>query len=524
MKTINIPVIFLMVVLSFIVIFHGCKKDFSRQPLVVTDRVDKALSQAYGKIVDAGTREINDYGFCWDTLSITPDLRATTLKLGKRSSTGPFQSQLSGLKPATTYHLRAFLMNDAGVIYGKLVDFTTPNLPIVTTSDVSEIGTSSAKCGGSITSDGGSPITTRGVCISTTQHPDISGNHTLDGPGTGDFISSPTGLIPSTQYYVRAYATSIYGTAYGSEMTFTSRNVASPVVTTSIATSITQSTAQCGGEVVSDGGASVTERGVCYSTNPSPTTSGPKTSDGSGTGAFISNINGLSANTTYYVCAYAINSAGTSYGSEVSFKTQSSAGLATVSTTSITNFTSTTATGGGNVTSDGGAAVTARGVCWSTSSNPTISNSHTSNGTGTGAFTSSLTGLASNTLYHIRAYATNSVGTSYGSDLTFTTLANSVIPTVTTTAATNITQATATSGGNVTSDGGAAVTARGVCWGTSSNPTISSSHTSNGTGTGIFASSLTGLAVSTLYHIRAYATNSTGTAYGNEVSLTTSST
>ena len=131
-----------------------------------------------------------------------------------------------------------------------------------------------------------------------------------------------------------------------------------------------------------------------------------------------------------------------------------------VTTASITNITQTTATGGGNVTSGGGASVTARGVCWSTTVNPTTSNSKTTDGTGTGAFTSNLTGLTANTLYYVRAYATNSVGTSYGNQVSFTTL-TSALPTVTTTPVSNITQGTATSGGNVTSDGGNPVTARG---------------------------------------------------------------
>ena len=92
-----------------------------------------------------------------------------------------------------------------------------------------------------------------------------------------------------------------------------------------------------------------------------------------------------------------------------------------ITTDPVTNIQQTTATGGGNVTNSGGATVTARGVCWSTSSNPTINNSHTTNGTGTGIFTSSITGLTPGTLYHVRAYATNSAGTAYGADVTFTT-------------------------------------------------------------------------------------------------------
>ncbi|GAA4733423.1 hypothetical protein [Flavisolibacter ginsenosidimutans] len=95
--------------------------------------------------------------------------------------------------------------------------------------------------------------------------------------------------------------------------------------------------------------------------------------------------------------------------------------LATVTTNSVTSVTSSTATSGGNVSSDGGAAVTARGVCWSTSQNPTIANNKTSDGLGSGSFTSNITGLTANTTYYARAYATNSVGTAYGNQVSFTT-------------------------------------------------------------------------------------------------------
>ncbi|MCK4919777.1 MAG: choice-of-anchor D domain-containing protein, partial [Bacteroidales bacterium] len=99
-----------------------------------------------------------------------------------------------------------------------------------------------------------------------------------------------------------------------------------------------------------------------------------------------------------------------------------------VSTSKISSITETSATGGGNVTSDGGATVTARGVCWNTSSTPTISNSKTTNGTGTGTFTSAITGLSSNTTYYVRAYAANGEGTSYGNQETFTTLQSGTAP------------------------------------------------------------------------------------------------
>ncbi|MFZ4707905.1 MAG: LamG-like jellyroll fold domain-containing protein, partial [Bacteroidales bacterium] len=217
--------------------------------------------------------------------------------------------------------------------------------------------------------------------------------------------------------------------------------------------------------------------------------------------------------------AYATNNAGTAYGNQVQFTT--SAGLPpTVTTLNITDITAVTASGGGNVTSEGGTTVSARGVCWSTNQNPTISNSFTIDGNGTGSFNSNLTNLAPLTNYYVRAYATNMAGTSYGTQVQFTTVAGQV-PTVSTTNITNISDNSASSGGNVTAEGTTTVIARGVCWNTSPAPTLSNNHTTNGNGTGSFTSSITGLLATTSYYVRAYATNSIGTAYGNEVSFTT---
>ena len=353
------------------------------------------------------------------------------------------------------------------------------------------------------------------IVLKCLQNPTIADTHTTNGTGTENFTSSITGLIPNTTYYVRAYATNSVGTAYGNQVSFTTAQVYLPTVTTNSVTNITENSATCGGNVTFDGGANVTVRGVCWSTSQNPTIADSHTADGSGMGSFANSMTGLSAGTTYYVRAYATNSVGTSYGNQVSFTTPCAPA---VTTTSVTNITQNSATCGGNVTSNGGASVTARGVCWSTSQNPTISNSHTADGSGTGSFSSSITGLSPNTTYYVRAYATNSVGTSYGNQVSFTT---ATYPTVTTGNVSNITWHSGTCGGNVTSDGGSNVTARGVCWSTSQNPTISNSHTTNGSGTGSFSSSLTDLSPNTTYYVRAYATNSVGTAYGNQVSFTT---
>ena len=143
----------------------------------------------------------------------------------------------------------------------------------------------------------------------------------------------------------------------------------------------------------------------------------------SGTTATI-NINGtLTAGDELTLCVFGYNKV-TYLGT---ITVANPATVATVTTAEVTDIDKTTATGGGNVTADGGATVTARGICWSTSQNPTLADSFTTDGTGTGSFTSSMTGLTANTTYYVRAYATNSAGTAYGEQVSFTTLQDGVI-------------------------------------------------------------------------------------------------
>jgi uncharacterized protein (TIGR02145 family) len=203
------------------------------------------------------------------------------------------------------------------------------------------------------------------------------------------------------------------------------------------------------------------------------------------------------------------------------FQSCKKATLPELTTVAVTEVTLNTAVSGGTITSDGGADISAKGVCWSTAANPTIADTKTIDGTGSANFTSNIVGLSEGTTYYVRAYATNEAGTGYGNELTFVT--NHVTGAVlTTTQISSVTSTSAVSGGNITDAGGGTIIEKGVCWGTTPSPTVAGiNKTTNGPGTGSFTSNLTGLADGTVYYYRAYATNSSGTTYGQEYNFIT---
>lgn len=312
-----------------------------------------------------------------------------------------------------------FLVLTSFLIASCNKDTEEPKIVItVTTASISQITQTSAKSGGSISITGDAVIDGKGICWSITQNPTITDSKTADGTGGSSYTSSLTGLTPSTTYYVRAYATYSEGVIYGNELTFTTGVVVLPTVSTSSITNITQTTATVGGNVTSDGGATVTERGVCYSTTQNPTVDNSKVQIGSGIGTFTSNITGLTTNTTYYVRAYAKNSVGVNYGSQMSFKTPDAPSISS----NAANVTYLLVTLSGLVNANGSNTTVKFEYGTTTNYGTTIILGNTISGNTPTNVSVVINNLEPNQKYYYRIVATNSVGTTV-SESNFTTSA-----------------------------------------------------------------------------------------------------
>lgn len=272
--------------------------------------------------------KFNSKGICFST-SPEPtiyDSYIGFLNSGSYPTDGDYEGYVRTLQPNTKYYLRGFVKDDKAIAYGNELSFTTNSLVLslasVFTNPVTTVTQTTAISGGNITGDGKSPVTARGICYSsTTNTPTIMNSIVAGGSGLGSFSSNLEALTPSTTYYVRAYATNSIGTAYGNPISFTTSDITIPAIATKPAASITPTSAISGGDLLSNGGATITSRGICYNTSGNPTTASNVISSGSGLGSFNSDLIGLTPSTTYYLRAFATNSQGTAYGNQISFKT-----------------------------------------------------------------------------------------------------------------------------------------------------------------------------------------------------------
>jgi hypothetical protein len=328
------------------------------------------------------------------------------------------------------------------LVVGMITPKMEITLPIVSTLSISDITKNSAIGTGAIISNGGSTITSRGIVWSTTSMPTTS----VFTKSTSGVFYNPSqvwkndikNLSSNTTYHIRAYATNSLGTSYGADLTFITTNSITPsdsvnvipIVTSPASASVTSSSASLGANITSLGmPANIFAHGICYNTTGSPTLSNAHCTASTSpqtTGSYTVNISGgIPSGTTYRFVGYATNATGTGYSPEGTFTTLgiiNSGNLPTVTSPTAGIAGTTSALLGATVTSTGGSPITARGTCWGVNTNPTTKCSVVAGTTGT--FTGTSVGvMPSNTLIYYRGYATNSYGTAYSANGTFTTKA-----------------------------------------------------------------------------------------------------
>ena len=461
-----------------------------------------------GTVTSTGSGSITEVGVQWGT---TPSVYTGT-EIGSYPGLGtPFTVTINTLSPNTTYYFIAYaISSETGKNRGETseVSFTTSasgSPATVGSPSFASVTHNTAVLGGTVSDDGGCTVTDRGTVWGTSSSP--TGNEASHGSsGTGSFSHLRSGLPSATLVYFRAWADNCAGRAWSADGSFTTDPApVAPTVDTPTFSNVTDSTATLGGTVSDNGGAAVTDRGTVWGTSSNPT--GNALSQGSGTGSFSHLRTSLPPGTLIYFRAYATNSAGISYSANASFTTDPPPTPPVVEAPTFASVTTDSAILGGTVTGDGGGVITDRGTVWGTSPSP--AGNALSEGSGLGAFTHLRNGMPPGTLIYFRAYATNSTGTSYSNDGSFTTGVD--LPVVTASPASSITSSSAVLGGEVTSDGGGTVTDRGTVWGTSPGPV--GNALSEGSGAGTFSHLRSGLPAGVTVYFRTYATNSAGTVY-----------
>lgn len=312
--------------------------------------------------------------------------------------------------------------------YGD-IPFVNINLPEVETLEITDMTPNSFTCKCNVKSEGASSLTERGVCWST-KIPTIDDNKEKSGSGAGVYtctINNITFDFNNVTYYACAYALNEFGVAYGEPIEITPSKYAEfmtkkyPTVKTTELTDVSVNSFTCQCEVISEGGAMVVERGMCWSTSV-PTIKDNIVKCGVGIGVYSCNIsNDLFdfSTMTIYARAYAINEFGEAYSELIEINSEKlnefmKIKLPTVETVGLTAMTSNSFTCKCNVVSQGKAIVTERGICWSTNI-PTIQDNKVKFGGGEGVYSCTVTNLNfSSTTYYARAYAINEYGVSYG--------------------------------------------------------------------------------------------------------------
>ncbi len=376
-----------------------------------------------GDVLDDGFLPVTARGICWDTI---PEPTTAGPHTVEGTGKGNFASTLANLEAGTTYHFRAYAVNDLGTSYGVTKSFTTlaNTTPAVTTMNVTGITGISAMAGGIVTDDGGLAVSERGICWATHPDPTVDDQVMYFTTPADTFSSEISGLSNNTTYRVRAFARNALGIAYGANKTFKTHYP--PTIT--LTSSETTNTSVTVSHSISTP-ATITSDGVCWSLSSNFSDDTCRTYSHT-TNTLNHNhsttITGLVPGTTYYLQAFAENVAGLAYSNSLAITTDP---LPVVVTDSVTILDNNTAECWGHVVYDGGLPITDKGICWNTTGNPTLSDLHLSaTGSSNAHFVQTMNNLFLDTIYHVRAYAINSFDTAYGEVIDFVTRTEYGVP------------------------------------------------------------------------------------------------
>ena len=445
---------------NWVSIFSNASNDFSLPEIETNNISDIRASYAYsgGNVISDGGATILARGISYgvNPSPTTSNSNITFNETNNNKIFGQFAAGLYNLLPAKKYYVRSFATNNAGTAYGAEKTFTTYAYPSLSTKSITEIratisgypNSMQMSSGGIVSSNGGIDVVKVGMIYDTASIDTTSfGRYEVRIPTAtsyyGSYLSTTSltnfnivvlGLLPNKKYYTRAIAFNKFNEiGYGQELTFTTTSV--PVIsTTKVATSITNMTAVSGGIVISDNGAPITYRGVVWSLTErtgTPTFAfdfPPKYAISAGTvGDFSVTLGGLTASSNYTIRSFATNVNGTVYGPSQTFTTLAPT-LPTINEITIDSINSYGAYGKVGFGADGGAN-SQGGVCFSTSPNPTIadristtlftSDSGPVSRNGATVFVSA-TNLSRDSVYYIRGFQKNSVGTVYTEQKNFT--------------------------------------------------------------------------------------------------------
>ena len=428
----------------------------------------------------------------------------------------------------------------ANLILKEGMIINNADLPVVITDSVFSITDSSINAAGELSSYGSDTLLAEGFVWDTLQTPIVSvspKNNMGTGATTGPFNGQINNLKSNTTYYLRAYATNSFGTAYGNEINFLTKQYPSGLVTDS-PTNITSTSAQLNAVLANGAYVSIIAKGFSIDTTTDIQGDGVVTESStfivqSDTGLtnYYAVANNLLPSTAYIYAARVIqsNKVDDSYfGAVLVFNTLPTTPV-TVTTQPIANFTASSVTSGGSMTGNTGSAIVQKGIAWSIYPNPNVllNSSVTNNGQDSGAYTSTLTGLNPGTMYYVRAYIlTAGRVVYYGNQVSFTCPLPPMAITLSPVTSSISSSGAAINGIAENENGGAfPIVQRGIVYSSFvTTPILSTGISSlSGTGDGSFNCYLFGLTSGTTYYYRAFATNSLGvTAYGSVLSFQTS--